>query len=158
MMAMSRARQRPPAVVVRAGEGELIDAAAVRHQFKLTGGQSAGRLGFEQFLVPPSTLGARPHVHQAHDETFYVLQGRLTVATGTGEVVLDPGDLAHAPRGSIHGFRNASQDVAVLALCVYTPPGYEQYFRDVHAAVETGRELTPELLQELRARYRTESL
>ena len=147
----------PLAVVVRDGDGEVIDGAAVRHQFKLTGEQSSGRLGFERFMVPPSTLGARPHLHHGHEETFYVLRGRLTVATGDGEVELDPGDLVHAPRGSVHGFRNASPTTAVLALCVYTPPGYEQYFRDVHAAVEAGHEVTPELLQSLRAKYRTES-
>jgi hypothetical protein len=38
-----------------------------------------------------------------------------------------------------------------------TPPGYEQYFRDVHAAVGSGARLTPELLAGLRPRYATES-
>ncbi len=41
---------------------------------------------------------------------------------------------------------------------MYTPPGYEQYFRDVHAAVEAGIEVTLYLLQELRSRYSTESI
>jgi hypothetical protein len=40
---------------------------------------------------------------------------------------------------------------------LYTPPGYEQYFRDVHAAVEAGAEITDQLLAELRSRYDTES-
>jgi len=42
--------------------------------------------------------------------------------------------VAHAPRGALHGFRNAHADIVAQALCLYTPPGYEQYFRDVHAA------------------------
>lgn len=41
---------------------------------------------------------------------------------------------------------------------MYTPPGYEQYFRDVHAAVETGTEITDDLLQRLRGRYDTETI
>lgn len=149
---------RVPAIVVRSGEGEAVAAAGVEHLFKLTGQHTGERLGLEVFAVPPATLGARPHVHRAQDEYFYVLAGALTVDTEDGDVVLGPGDLAGAPRGSVHGFRNAGVDVAVRALCLYTPPGYEQYFRDVHAAVATGTELTVDLLAELRGRYQTDSL
>lgn len=149
---------RPAALVVRADDGEAIPAAGVAHLFKLTGEHTGGRLGLERFSLPAGALGARPHVHRAHDESFYVLDGSLTVATETGEVVLEAGDLAHAPRGSVHGFRNASPDTVVHALCLYTPPGYEQYFRDVHAAVAAGDDLTVELLAELRSHYATDSL
>ncbi|MEU2351349.1 cupin domain-containing protein [Modestobacter sp. NPDC049651] len=145
--------QPVPATVVRAADGEEIDVAGVRHLFKLTG----GRLGLERFELAPGTVGARPHVHSAHDEYFYVLTGRLMVDTTGGAVELGPGDLAAAPRGAVHGYRNESADVPVTALCLYTPPGYEQYFRDVHAAVAAGAEPTPELLAELRSRYATES-
>ena len=149
---------RVPAVVVGAPDGELISAAGVQHLFKLTGEHTGGRLGLEELLLPPLTTGALPHVHHAHDESFYLLSGTMTVATGAGEVVLGPGDLAHAPRGSVHGYHNADPLEPVRALCLYTPAGYEQYFRDVHDAVAAGEELTAGLLAELRGRYRTESL
>lgn len=154
-------RPTVPAVVVRVGEGELIAAAGVEHLFKLTGASTGGRLGLEHFTLPPGTLGARPHVHWGHDEYFVVLHGELTVAVSDGaedgEVVLGPGDLVQAGRGAVHGFRNASAEVGVRALCLYTPPGYEQYFRDVHAAVAAGTELTVDLLAELRGHHDTES-
>ena len=142
-----------PALVVRDGDGELIEAAGVAHLFKLTG----GALGLERFELSPGTVGARPHVHHAHDEHFYVLAGRLTVDTADGVVELGAGDLVSAPRGAVHGYRNESATTPVTALCLYTPPGYEQYFRDVHAAVAGGADPTPELLAQLRARYATES-
>lgn len=66
--------------VVRTDEGEPILAAGVEHLFKLTGDQTSGRFGLERF----------------------VLQGELTVANGDGDVVLGPGDLAQAERGSVH--------------------------------------------------------
>jgi quercetin dioxygenase-like cupin family protein len=144
--------------IVRADEGESISAAGVAHLFKLTGQDTGGLLGMEEFVLPPGIVGARPHIHRAHDEYFYVLSGRLTVTTGSGDHVLDPGDLAHAPRGSVHGYRNEDATVEVRALCLYTPPGYEQYFRDVHDAVTAGEELTVDLLADLRSRYETESL
>lgn len=142
-------------VVVRAGEGESIVAAGVDHLFGLTGAQTGGLLGLEHFSVPPRTLGARPHVHHGHDEYFYVLEGELTLVLADGEIVVAPGDLATAPRGSLHGFPNPSETAAVRGLGLYTPSGYEQYFRDVHEAVEPGTELTDELLAELRSGYRT---
>jgi uncharacterized cupin superfamily protein len=155
---MTHPRERVPAAIIRATEGEAIPAAGVQHLFKLTGAHTAGLFGLEEFLVPPGTLGARPHIHWGHDEYFYILQGQLTVATDTGEVALSAGDLAQAGRGAVHGFRNASPSTPTRALCMYTPPGYEQYFRDVHAAVAASTELTVDLLRDLRAGYDTESL
>ncbi|SDG51454.1 cupin domain-containing protein [Klenkia brasiliensis] len=145
-----------PPLVVRAGEGEDIDAAGVRHVFALTAGQTGGRVGLEEFTVPPGAVGARPHVHADHDEVFVVLDGELTLTTAGDAVVLGPGDTAAALRGTVHGYRNDTEQPA-RALCVYTPAGYEQYFRDVHAAVAAGQEPTPELLGRLRARYGTTS-
>ncbi len=147
---------KPEALVVRASAGELISAVGVQHLFKLTGRDTGYRLGVAHFTVPEGVVGAGPHVHHDHDETFYVLAGVLTVATDDGEIALLPGDLAHAPRGSVHGFRNAGESPCE-ALCLYTPPGYEQYFRDVHDAVGGGSELSPELISELRRRYATEA-
>lgn len=146
-----------PATVIRAAAGERIPAAGVEHLFKLTGAITGGLLSVEEFVLPPATLGARPHIHWAHEESCYILEGELTIATEDGEAVLRPGDLAHAPRGSVHGFRNASASIAIRGLCLFTPAGYEQYFRDVHAAVEPGGEVSAELLSDLRARYDTES-
>lgn len=150
--------EQPEAVVVRAAAGEHIPAAGVDHLFKLTAEHGDGRLGVERFVVPPGLVGAVPHRHAEHDECFLVLDGELTVAVGGGrEVVLGPGDLADAPRGAVHGFRNAA-DRPVTALCLYTPAGYEGYFREVHAEAEAGRPVGPDTLRRLRARYGTETL
>src|SRR5262245_12275775 len=98
-------RERVPAVVVRAGDGELIPAAGVGYLFRLTGAGTGGRLALEDFTLPPGAMGAKPHIHRGHEETFYILSGLLTVTTDAGDVTLGTGDLAHAPRGSLHGFR-----------------------------------------------------
>lgn len=143
--------------VVRADEGELIDVAGVAHLFKLTSAETSGRLGVERFTLAPGVVGAQPHIHHAHDECFVALDGVLTVTTGAGDVELAPGDLAFAGRGAVHGFRDAGA-VDVVALCLYTPPGYENYFRDVHELVASGLEPTPERLAELRSRYSTTTL
>jgi uncharacterized protein YndB with AHSA1/START domain/quercetin dioxygenase-like cupin family protein len=152
-----RARRRVPAIVVPNGQGELIPAAGVEHLFRLTAAQTGGRFGLEEFSLAPATAGPLPHVHFSHDEYFYVVAGELTVATADGETVLGVGDVAAAVRGSVHGYRNAHPESPVRALTLYTPAGYEQYFRDVHAATASGITVDDELLADLRARYDTES-
>ncbi|MFH8681708.1 cupin domain-containing protein [Streptomyces lydicus] len=137
-------------------EGELVDVAGVAHFFRLTAEHTDGHFAFEEFSLAPGVIGARPHVHDGHDEYFYVLEGELTLHTGDGEVTAGPGHLLAATRGTPHGFRNAGATTA-RALCLYTPAGYENYFRDVHAAVSAGAEATDELLAEFRSRYRTRS-
>ncbi|MBL1086099.1 cupin domain-containing protein [Streptomyces actinomycinicus] len=140
----------------RAQDGELIDVAGVGHFFRLTGEHTGGRFAFEEFTLAPGVVGARPHVHDAHDEYFYVLEGELTLHDGDGEVTAGPGDLLAATRGTPHGYRNAGP-VPARALCLYTPAGYENYFREVHAAVGAGAEVTDELLAEFRSGHRTRS-
>ncbi len=148
---------RVPATVVRADEGEVVSVGGLDHRFLLTGVATAGRLGVEVFALPAATTGARPHIHDAHDETFYVVSGEMTLTTEDGDTVLHPGDVAHAPRGSVHGFANDGTE-PLTALCLYTPPGYEQYFRDVHAAEQDGQAVTPALMAQLRARHASRTL
>jgi mannose-6-phosphate isomerase-like protein (cupin superfamily) len=142
------------ALLRRPDEGEPIHVAGAEHFFRLTAVHTDGRFAFEEFSIAPRTVGARPHVHHGHDEYFYILEGELTLHTGDGEVTVGPGHMLAAVRGTPHGFRNAG-DVAVRGLCMYTPAGYEEYFRQVHAAVMSGAELTDELLTEFRGRFRT---
>ena len=135
-------------------EGEHLPVAGVDHFFRLTAAHSGGRFAVEEFTLPPGVIGARPHVHHGHDEYFYVLAGELTVHDGNGEVSVGPGHVLAAVRGVPHGYRNAGP-VPVRGLCMYTPAGYEDYFRQVHAAVGAGAEVTDELLAEFRSRFRT---
>ena len=136
------------------GEGEAIRIAGVQHLFQLTAAHTGGRFAMEEFTLAPGAVGARPHVHHGHDEYFYVLDGDLTVHDGTGETTVGPGHVLAAVRGTPHGYRNAGA-TPVRGLCLYTPAGYEDYFREVHAAAESGAEITDELLTEFRGRFRT---
>ncbi len=145
-----RAIVRPP------GSGELITVGGVGHLFALTGADTDGVLAMERFTLAPGAMGARPHVHHGHDEYFHVLGGELTVHTGDGEVGAGPGTTVAALRGSPHGFRNAGA-APVTGLCLFTPAGYENYFREVHDAVAAGADASDEaLLSELRAKYDSE--
>lgn len=149
--------QHDTPLVVAPGAGEVIEVGGVEHLFKVTGLQTDGRVAVEEFSLAPGAMGARPHVHGSHDEYFYVITGELTIHDGIGEQVVTAGSLVAAIRGSAHGFRNAG-DAVVRGLNLLTPAGYENYFRDVHAAVAGGAVLTDAMLATHRARYDTVSL
>jgi quercetin dioxygenase-like cupin family protein len=142
------------ALVRRPGEGEMIRVAGVEHFFRLTAAQTGGRFAMEEFTLAPGVIGARPHVHHGHDEYFYVLEGELTLHDGDGEVTVGPGHTLAAVRGAPHGYRNAGA-APVRGLCLYTPAGYENYFREVHAAVSAGAEASEAMLTEFRSRFQT---
>jgi mannose-6-phosphate isomerase-like protein (cupin superfamily) len=147
---------KPPArpLLRRPDDGELMSVAGVEHMFRLTAAHTGGRFAFEEFTLGPGLVGARPHVHHGHDEYFYVLEGELTLHDGEGEITAGPGHVLAAVRGTPHGFRNAGE-VPARGLCLYTPAGYEDYFRQVHAEVQAGAKVTDALLDEFRSRFRT---
>lgn len=45
------------------------------------------------------------HVHHDEDESFYVLEGEISLHTAAGTVLLGPGEAALGPRGVPHAYR-----------------------------------------------------
>jgi uncharacterized cupin superfamily protein len=136
----------------------VLPATGGSYRIRLAGADTGGRLAVVEHDLAPGALGAQPHVHHAHEEAFVVLAGEITfdvVVDGRarGEVV-GAGGAVTVPRGAAHGFRNAGAEPA-RCLVVFTPAGYEDYFREVSALVAAGHQPTPAELVELRRRYRT---
>ena len=80
------------------------------------------------------------HQHDGCDETFYVLEGSLTLRIGTEERVLTPGSFVFVPRGTPHSQGNRGT-VPVKLLTTFTPGGFEQFFVDrveLHRTVKRG--------------------
>lgn len=110
-------------------------------RLKLTGEQTGGRFALWEGVLP---RGAAPPLHShPQDETFYVLEGELTVWIVERELAGDdgsppewvaaraqicrPGAVAFAPAGVPHTFRVESDTARVLFLS--TPAGIEDYVR-----------------------------
>jgi|SRR5271166_1053754 len=132
------------------GVGERLDISGIEHLFRLTADDTAGRFAVEEFTVPRNATGVPPHIHDGHDEYFYILDGQLTLWAGEAEVAAEAGAVVAAPRG----YRNDTEQPAT-ALCLYTPAGYENYFRDVHSAIERGEDMSADGLARFRAKYAT---
>ena len=78
----------------RRASGTMIGGGSIHHKFALIEG--IARKG----NVPP------PHIHHREDETFYVLEGEMTVSVGNPAVKINgtPGSVIFAPRGVMHSF------------------------------------------------------
>ncbi len=86
--------------------------------------QTAGALTVIEVTDPP---GERTplHVHHREDETFYVLEGSVTVEVGDAAVTLGPGDLAVGPRDVPHRYTVGPAGCRMLFIC--TPAGFEDF-------------------------------
>jgi AraC-like DNA-binding protein len=69
------------------------------------------------------------HVHERDDETFYVIDGELSLFVGGQQLILGAGQAALAPRAVPHAYRVESEEARWLL--VTTPAGFESFVREV---------------------------
>jgi quercetin dioxygenase-like cupin family protein len=84
------------------------------------------------------------HVHHADDESFFCLEGRLSLITPGGTVELDAGDSAFAPRGVPHTYRVESDEARWLVAT--TDAGFGTFIRSASTPAENGGYAPPELM------------
>jgi quercetin dioxygenase-like cupin family protein len=144
----------PDIVVGAPGDGEVLDLPFGVFTVRISGSQTGGALSVVESVLPAGALGAAPHIHHGHEEYFLVVEGEVTFDTADGVLTVGAGGAVSVPRGQAHGYRNASGEAARLTT-LFTPAGYENYFRAVASAAAEGVEITPELLNALRAEQRT---
>lgn len=76
------------------------------------------------------------HVHDREDESFYVLEGELSVRCGNDTYEAAAGSFVFLPRGRPHRFWSKAGSSKVLLIVV--PSGIEDYFREINAARSEG--------------------
>ena len=93
---------------------------------------------FAQFLTDDPRGTAPPlHVHHNEDETFYIVDGEVTVLVGDERIDLRTGDYCFAPRGIRHTWIVRSERARMLV--TISPSGTEQLFVSLGVPV-TGSE------------------
>ena len=117
-------------VVLGPGEGAAVHANATNEDLihiKVSGEQSAGLLTVLEYNAVPHSEGVLPHIHEGHEEGFYVVEGELSMLVGHDRVVLQPGGWGFVPRGVLHAFWNDG-DAPCKFVATFTPPGFEGIF------------------------------
>src|ERR1700759_3264719 len=121
-----------PALLVPQGEGRALWFTTNRITIKATAEDTGGAFGLWESFVPPGSSPAL-HVHRREEETFWVLDGRLTIRCGDRTFSAGPGSMAVLPRNVPHTFV-AEGDTPAHLLNPAPPGGVEGYF------VAAGRE------------------
>ncbi len=98
------------------------------------GSDTSGTYGLYrwEFGGPPS--GPAAHFHRTITESFYVLDGTVTIHDGRAWTRCGPGDFVHVPAGGLHGFRNEDGPAKML---LHFAPGAprERYFEQLAEGV-----------------------
>jgi mannose-6-phosphate isomerase-like protein (cupin superfamily) len=118
--------------------------------WKANGRDNEGRF---DFLVSEVPFGAGPdlHVHATQEDTFYVIDGVLTVQLGDKIVELGHGDFGTAPPGVPHSFTNTRADRVCKAINLMTPGiGFDRYIGQIDKVAATGDQRA---LNRLHAQY-----
>lgn len=95
-----------------------------------------GNFALAEGLVPK---GAEPppHTHSHEDESFYILEGEVSLRVGRQIIEAKPGDLVYLPRGIEHSFELKTP--TAKALFLIAPAGLEEAFKQLS---EPARDLT----------------
>jgi len=105
--------------------------------FKASGQNNDGRLDFFIFDVDYA-FWVPLHTHAVQEDTFFVMDGVLTMQLDDDVVELTAGDFATAPPGVAHSFTNARADQGPVRLVNLMTPGlgFDRYLEQVMAGAD----------------------
>ena len=113
-------------VAVREHEGEArwwFGALAV---IKATAADTGGQMTIVEMTEPPGAEAPR-HVHHREDESFWILEGDVTLQVGDATIEASAGDYAFGPRNIPHSYKVGDSGCRMLFIC--TPGGFEDLVR-----------------------------
>jgi quercetin dioxygenase-like cupin family protein len=108
----------------------------------VSGADTAGRYTLIDMHVPPGG-GPPPHRHD-FEEMFTILDGEIELTFRGARAVATVGETINVPANAPHVFRNVSDRPARL-LCLCSPAGQEEFFKEVGVPVAHRTEPPPPL-------------
>lgn len=112
--------------VIPAGEGERMMAGDTLFSFLTDQRQSGGKF---LALMTDGPKGQRipNHLHERHTETFFCLNGCVSMTAGEDHVSLRPGDFLHVPARTPHTFQLTGNHTRFIQF--HAPGLNEPFFR-----------------------------
>jgi len=94
--------------------------------FKVRGEDTDGELTVFENVIAPGD-GPPAHLHEAQDESWYVLEGTLRFRLDSVLHDAPAGSFVFVPRGTVHCFQNVGDGPARI-LVIFNPAGMEPFF------------------------------
>ena len=145
-------RPAADAVVRGPGDGEEVALGPNRAVLKATGEHAGGPMSLSEARFAPGFPGHVPHWHDSFVDSFWVLEGTLTLLLGEETVEAAAGTFALVPPGAVHTVSKPG-DAPVRFLNLMAPGGFERYLREVAAATSGDGAPDPALMAEIASRY-----
>jgi mannose-6-phosphate isomerase-like protein (cupin superfamily) len=124
--------------ILEPGAGEVIGGnGPARAVVKASSDTTGGGFTMTDSTIAPGFPGPPPHWHRALTDSFFVLEGTLTVRLGDEIVEAGPGTYICVPPGKVHTFSNRSDSPARF-LNINSPAGWEDYLRDLEELLREG--------------------
>ena len=108
------------------------------------GSVTNGQFGLFRWDMTSGAGGSGAHFHKTFSESFYVIDGTVSLFNGDKWMDATPGDFLYVPEGGIHAFHNASEDKASMLILFSPGPPRERYFQALAEIAESGRTLSEE--------------
>ncbi|MBV8882406.1 MAG: cupin domain-containing protein [Chroococcidiopsidaceae cyanobacterium CP_BM_RX_35] len=132
-------QNKPQAFQVNHAEGRAYWGVGILWIMLATAEDTDGQYSCIEQLVPHGPA-AGPHIHEAADETFYILEGEATFFVEDQPLKATTGSFVSIPRGTKHAFQIDSETARLLN--TYVPAGYEYAIMATAVPAET-RTLPP---------------
>ena len=139
-------------IVFMPGEGERIGSQPTLTVMKATSETTGGAFSLSEATIPPGFPGPPPHTHKELTDSFYVLEGTLTVRLNDDTIEAPPGTYVLVPPGVVHTFSNPG-DARVRILNLNSPAGWENYLKDIMKLFAGGGAPDPDEWKTVMARH-----
>jgi quercetin dioxygenase-like cupin family protein len=129
-------RPTSEAVLRQPGEGEQLGLGPSQSSVKAGADDGMGSLAVLESTIGPDFPGPVLHEHERMVDSFYILDGALTLRLGDDAVEATAGSYALVPPGNAHTFSTPAE--AVKLLNIFAPAGFEGYVREIAERARAG--------------------
>lgn len=146
---------KPGILVIDSAKVTASDFTNQNLRFIVTGAETNGRMTVFESTEHPG-FKTQWHNHKNSEETFYVLEGTLTIKSGGKTYHAGPGSFVFIPRDTPHGQGNFTNK-PVRFITTFNPGGIEVFFRERDAALKGLKPTDPDYntrLQLVREKHR----
>jgi quercetin dioxygenase-like cupin family protein len=120
------------ATIVKAGERPALNVLGMPLTMLCEAGETGGAWSLFEEEVPLG-MGPPPHRHD-WDEAYYILDGDIDFHIDGETVRSGKGDFNHLPRGTVHGFKGASETPA--RVLIFAAPAHgSEFFQELNDEV-----------------------
>jgi quercetin dioxygenase-like cupin family protein len=144
-------RPTTEAVVRQPGEGEQLGLGPSQSSIKSGVQDGMGSLAVLESKIGSNFPGPVLHEHERMIDSFYILDGTLTLQLGDETVQATAGSYALVPPGNAHTFSTPAEHPVTL-LNIFAPAGFEGYVRELGELARSG-ELDQARMAEIASKY-----